>query len=79
MQNRLSKVALLDSKGNLIEAGYATNLIKNYITSIVVTIVSFIAMGVCDYLINKKKIHKLDSFALSISMICGMAVAIMIG
>lgn len=52
---------------------------NNYITSIVVTIVSFIAMGVCDYLINKKKIHKLDSFALSISMICGMAVAIMIG
>lgn len=30
MQNRLSKGALLDSKGNLIEAGYATNLIKEY-------------------------------------------------
>jgi len=30
MQNKLSKGLLLNNDGNLIEAGYSTNLIKEY-------------------------------------------------
>lgn len=49
------------------------------LTSLAVTITSFASMGVCDYLIKKKNLKWLDSFALSISMIFGMAIAILIG
>ena len=48
-------------------------------TSLIVTIVSACSMALCDYLIKKKNQKWLDSFALSISMILGMAVAILIG
>ena len=30
MQNRLSKGLLLDNNGDLVQAGYSTNLIKEY-------------------------------------------------
>lgn len=48
-------------------------------TSIIVTVVSACSMAICDYLIKKKNQKWLDSFALSISMLIGMIVAILIG
>ena len=48
-------------------------------TSIIVTIVSALCMSICDYLIKKKNQKWLDSFALSISMLSGMVVAILVG
>lgn len=49
------------------------------LVGLIVTITSFISMGICDYLIKKKNFKWLDNFALSLSMVCGMAVAILIG
>ena len=48
-------------------------------TSLIVTITSAICMAFCDYLVKKKNQKWLESFALSISMLIGMAVAILIG
>ena len=48
-------------------------------TSLIVVAVSACSMAFCDYLVKKKNQKWLDSFALSISMLVGMAMAILVG
>lgn len=50
-----------------------------YFTTIIVILISAISMAICDYLINNKNQKWLESFSLSISMIVGMAMAVIIG
>lgn len=48
-------------------------------TSLIVIITSALSMAACDYLSKKKNQKWLDSFALSISMLIGMAMAVLVG
>jgi hypothetical protein len=48
-------------------------------TSLIVIIVSALCMSICDYLVKNKNLKWLDSFSLSISMIMGMAMAVLVG
>lgn len=48
-------------------------------TSLIVIVISALSMSICDYLVKKKNQKWLDSFALSISMLIGMAMAILVG
>lgn len=52
---------------------------SGYFTTIIVILISAISMAICDYLINNKNQKWLESFSLSISMIVGMAMAVIIG
>ena len=61
-----------------IGSSFADVKVGSY-TSLIVIITSACCMAFCDYLVKKKNHKWLDSFALSISMLTGMAMAVLIG
>ena len=68
---KTGQIGELDNKGNLIEP------IDTFIP-IIVILVTFCCMAVCDYLEKKKNQKWLSSFGLGLSMLIGMASAVLV-